>query len=288
MKIALVTNLSKDKALECTKKVIGKFLSLGIEVKVSASMAEYLGEFERIGYSDNFLELIKGSDVVCVVGGDGTIIHAAKYAAAMSKPILGINLGKVGFLANVELSDMGRLELLAAGNYDIESRMMLDIEAKTIHGRTRKFLSLNDAVILRAYPSKMIHLDVFKDDLFVNNYSCDGLIVSTPTGSTAYSLSSGGPVIEPSCECMLLTPICPHTLASRSIVLDNKSIITVKPIMRDDKESIFLNIDGNIAAKPGELSEVSVRKSEDMASFIKLKDTSFFNTLNKKLTERRG
>lgn len=285
MKVALLSNLSKQMATECTEKVINEFFELGIKVYMQGKVYnEYFSEFQYITPVEDFFDLLEECDMVCAIGGDGTIIHIAKYAAKASKPILGINLGRVGFLADVEPSKLDELQRLSNEEYSIEERMMIDVEIKT-KTETKKLTALNDVVISKEYPTKMINIDMFNNDDKINNYHCDGVVVATPTGSTAYSLSAGGPIVDPKCECMIITPICPHVLTSRSLIMDFKSNIRIEPKFTYKEENVFLNIDGDKTIKLNEDDVVNVSVSGCKAKFIKIKDTNFFRTLNYKLTE---
>lgn len=286
MRIALLSNLLKDKALETTKNIIQKLNELNIDIYMLKQVKPQFAEFKYINYIADMDMLLPQTDIVCVLGGDGTIIKIAKQAAHFNKSVLGINLGEVGFLANIEPDDLDKLNSLLKQNYTFEERTMLDVSVKT-NEKQYDFVALNDIVITRKYPAKVIRLDIARNNTRISNYNCDGAIVTTPTGSTAYSLSAGGPVIEPNCECMMITPICPHTLDSRSIIIDANSCVTLKPNLENDK-SIFLNVDGDISIELTHDVEVIITKSNLVAKFIKINNVDFFSLLNSKLSESRN
>lgn len=179
--------------------------------------------------SPNADALIRESDVTVALGGDGTIIHTAKRAAICGRAVLGINGGRLGFMAGLEADELERLSALIRGEYTVEKRMLLDIVVQTGEGGGTRYSALNEAVVSRGSLSRMIELEVSNRGERVARYRADGVIVATPTGSTAYSLSAGGPVIDPALRCLLLTPVCPHSLHSRSYLFDEDAVLAVRP-----------------------------------------------------------
>ena len=284
MKIAILPNLNKDNAHAYTVKVIRKVLQLGAEVFLYQEYVDFFNIAEVVFYQD-FFQMLQDCDIVITIGGDGTIIHAAKHAALAEKPLLGINLGRVGFVAGMEPDELNCLERLKTGEYHIEKRMMLavtvegDKESKTVY-------ALNDAVVSRGSLSRIIDLKVSHNGKEITEYRADGVIFSTPTGSTAYSLSAGGPVIEPLMRCILLTPICSHSLFSRSVLFGEDSRLSVQAAVTDGSE-LFLTIDGEISIQLTEKDKVHIEAAQMEAELIKLKDKDFYEILNEKLLERR-
>lgn len=287
MKIAILPNLNKRDAHAYTVKLIKRLIELNSSIVLYSKYKGYFN-FDEISFYDDFFELINICDIVIVVGGDGSIIHAAKHAAAAQKPILGINLGRVGFVAGLEPNELDKLSDLVSGNFEIEKRMMLEVSVKaSADDKEQKIFALNDAVISRGALSRIIDLEVTCNDSKISQYRSDGIIVSTPTGSTAYSLSAGGPVLEPQMRCILLTPICSHTLFSRSIVFCDKTKLSIAAKEHSDLSEIHLSIDGETSVKLYEDFNVSIKPSDIDVSFINLKGKDFYKILNEKLSERR-
>ena len=228
-------------------------------------------------------ELIASCDVVLTLGGDGTLMHIAKHAACLDRAVLGVNCGHLGFMAGLECDDLSRLQDMIKGKYAVEKRMMLEITLHSEKGE-HTFYALNEAVISRGSVSRMIELTVKSDEHPVVTYKADGVILATPTGSTAYSLSAGGPIIDPAVNCILMTPVCPHSLHTRSYIFDAHSRLSVTPIKRHD--DVYLTIDGeeSIAIAEGEF--VSVCQSTLSAQMIRLQSTAFYDVLNRKLMGR--
>lgn len=284
LKIAVIPNLSKKDADVYTHKVIKKIFSLNGEVLMLSDKRRFFND-RKIKYYSDINSLIFNCDVVITIGGDGTIIHKAKHAARFSKPILGINLGKIGFVAGLERTEIDKLDQLVNGEYTIEKRMMLSVNLKS-GGKTKRFYALNDAVVTKGVYSGLISLNVTLGNDEITEYVADGIILSTPTGSTAYSLSAGGPVIEPSMRCILLTPICQHSMFSRSIVFGKDSKINITAKTRGKNESV-LSIDGGRPIIISDRDLISIETAKMTASLIKLKNQNFYKVLHSKLSERR-
>ena len=284
MKIAVIPNLSKKNADVYTSKVIKKIFSLNAEVLMLSDKQKFFND-RKIKYYSNIGNLIFNCDIVITIGGDGTIIHKAKHAARFSKPILGINLGKIGFVAGLEPTEIDKLEQLIKGKYTVERRMMLSVNVKKGE-TTRKFYALNDVVITKGVYSGLVNLNVTLNNDEITKYVADGIILATPTGSTAYSLSAGGPVIEPSMKCILLTPICQHSMFSRPVIFGENSKINITAKTREKDESV-LSIDGGRPIIISDRDLVSVEAAKMTVSLIKLKNQNFYKVLNSKLSERR-
>lgn len=284
MKIAILPNLNKNNAHSYTVQIIRKLVELRADILMFSKYQDYFN-CESITFYPDFYEMVASCDVMLAIGGDGTIIHAAKHAAIAGKPLLGINLGRIGFVAGLEINELDRLQDLVDGRYHVEKRMMLGVTVKS-EEKTETFYALNDAVISRGALSRMIDLNVGFHDNRISHYRADGLILSTPTGSTAYSLSAGGPVIEPVMRCILLTPICSHSLFSRSVLFGEDAKLTVQAAVRDDNE-LFLTIDGETSVQLTADDTVDIEAADIEVHLIKIKDISFYEVLNEKLSERR-
>ena len=218
--------------------------------------------------------------VILALGGDGTILAASRAVGSSGVPIAGINLGGLGFLAEVAIEEIyERLELIQAGDYLVEERMV--IKAIVDDDKDTHYRALNDIVIERGYSSRLMSISVRVDGSFFNDYTADGIIIATPTGSTAYSLSAGGPIIVPPLQTMVVTPISPHSLSQRAVVLKPDSIIEIS--FKNVPEEMLLSMDGQTSVKIRQDQSVRVVRAESDIKLIKWKDKSYFDTLRAKL-----
>ena len=237
-------------------------------------------------YVENPECVIDEADVLVVLGGDGSLIGVARKFASYNKPILGINLGRLGYLVELEKHDIEALKCLFDENYRIEERIML--KATVTRGGKEVFSThaLNDAVIAKGTVSRMIHITVSADEQFVSQYDADGLVVATPTGSTAYSMSAGGTVVAPELNVLLLTPICPHTFSAKPVIVSDKQIIKVEA-RAVNQSSAVLTADGQESFVLEENDVVTLKKSKYTTKLIRLSERNFFHILKHKLEENR-
>ena len=273
-KVCVIANAGKETAAERAEQVREFFLDRGIECVV------LLDDFsEKTSYAP-----VLQDDMECavVLGGDGTIIYVARKLAEKKIPVFGINMGNLGFLTH---ADSGKarnaLEALISGKYCIEERMMLEASVDGKDFGT----ALNDVVITRNGFSRIISVGIFVNGTAVCNYRGDGVIVATPTGSTGYNLSAGGPVVAPTTELFLITPICPHSLSARSILLsaEDELHLVVREEKKTQDEEAILTLDGQRANELSAEDTIVIRKSEKKAYLIQLTDQSFFDVLHRKL-----
>jgi len=214
------------------------------------------------------IDLPSQSDLVIVVGGDGTFLHAARSLAEQDTPLLGINLGRLGFLTDISPNEMKpRLEQILAGHYDEEERFLLRVSMGDESQHNGNIRAFNDVVLHKWNIARMIEFETYVDGKLVNDQRSDGLIVSTPTGSTAYALSGGGPLLATSLNAMLLVPICPHTLSNRPLVVDGNSVIEIH-LAREHTESVQLTCDGQVTLPVMEGESVRIRKDEHQIRLI--------------------
>ena len=283
MKKAILTpNPYRDKNFNTVRAAMSILLSAGMEVKVCLPF-EVDKSFELpadLHFSRLDREL-PHADVIICFGGDGTILHMAKAATRYNIPILGVNIGTMGFMAELESSELHLLAALASGEYSIDSRMMLDVTVQRERDIIFHDMCLNDVVVTKGAVARIVHLSVACDGVDVMECGGDGLIVATPTGSTAYSLSAGGPIVEPEAHSILLTPICAHDMMSRCIVASDKRVITVE-LTRNARRNAFLSVDGGKALKLNMGDITTVRKSEKETKLIRLKKRSFYDVVNSK------
>ena len=225
---------------------------------------------------------LETADVLICFGGDGTILHAAKDANAHNIPILGVNMGSVGFMAELEHSELNQLSKLASGNYEIESRMMLDVCVRRDGQEIAREVALNDAVITKGAVARVLDLEISADKVLMATFSGDGVVVSTPTGSTAYSMAAGGPIVEPTAENLIVTPICAHSLHAKPFVLDRSRAVGIS-LTRGSRKTAYLSVDGGRALKLISGDEVEVKRSEMQTRLIKLTGRSFYTVIHQKL-----
>ena len=283
MKTAVVVNLSKEEAISCAGEISLLMLSNNADVFMLSECAPFY-KGVKVSYTDTIEELFRICDIAITVGGDGTIIHAAKYAARFDKPLIGVNVGRLGFAADIEIDGISELTRILDGDYSVEERVLFDVEVIK-NGVSKNYLAVNDAVIARGQLSKIIDLQVTLDDEEIAKYRADGLLFSTPTGSTAYSLSAGGPIIAPQLDCILMTPVCPHSLFSRSVIFEGNSVLTVS-VKIPSECCCVLTIDGekNIDILADDI--VKIRKSDLKLKFVSINKRNFYRKLNEKLKER--
>lgn len=283
MKIAIVPNLTKKGAAECAKKVAERITNAG-SLAMLTEDNRFIISADSYIYHTTTQELIKNCDAVITIGGDGTIIRVSKYASIYEKPLLGINLGRIGFVAELEPEETDKIDLLLSGDYRVENRMML--KATITHcGETKDYYALNEITFSRGSLSRIIDLSVSLNGKEICDYRADGLLFATPTGSTAYSLSAGGPVIEPNMQCILLTPVCPYSLFSRSVLFAQDSVLTVTAENEDNAE-VYLTVDGQQSVKISRDDKIEIKKAQRVTRLISIKQKSFYKVLNEKLNSK--
>jgi NAD+ kinase len=227
-------------------------------------------------------EIAAEADLVIVLGGDGTLLATARAVGRRSVPILAVNLGGLGFLTEITLDELyPTLEKVLAGGYQTERRVRIAAEVLRNHEVISSFLALNDVVLNKGAIARVLDFDVWVNSCFMSTYKSDGLIVSTPTGSTAYSLAAGGPVIVPTVSAFIVTPICAHTLTNRAIVLPDS--VTLEVAMKSHQESVYLTIDGQVAIALHSDDRVRVRKADSAIELIQPAEKTYFEVLRQKL-----
>jgi NAD+ kinase len=241
-----------------------------------------LGLFRNGARSCSKQEMAKRADLVVVLGGDGTLLSVARLVERPNVPILGVNLGGLGFITEVAVDELESvLERTLAGDFSVEKRMTLDVRVHSKKRKSKKFRVLNDAVITKGARSRIIDLEAYIDKEYLCTYRADGLIISTPTGSTAYSLAAGGPILYPSLGAVVLSPICPHTLTNRPIVVSSKS--TIRVTLRSAGDTVILSPDGQqgVLLKDGDVVEAGDHGVP--VSLVKAPSRSYFEILRNKL-----
>lgn len=282
MNFYLIPNMTRENAYKVTVQLLEELKTLGCRVSMDISMKSYFDDGSYIFFGSESEELAN-TDVVVSVGGDGSFINAAKRAIVFNKPLLCVNAGKLAYLAGLESDELHLIKSILNGGYVTENRMILEATVIDKNGEILYHSNcINDAVVSRSGSIRIMNLNIFcnGDDLI--KYNADGVIVSTPTGSTAYSLSAGGPIVEPSVESILLTPVCPHSIFSRSVVLGGESVLE---IVHDNSGEAILSCDGQDPTVIPAGATVKVKKIKDRAVFIKIKSDTFIDVLNKKLSD---
>ena len=285
LKIGIIAKANIPEPLEITKKLTAWLKQREVEVFVEKELGEQIGYANSVDAAD-IPELV---DVILVFGGDGTFLGMARLACKHGTPILGINLGGLGFLTEVTVEELyPMMERIIQGNFEVEERQML---LTTIH-RDKDTLGtyevLNDVVINKGAVARIIDLAIYIDDSHVTTYKADGIILSTPTGSTAYSLSAGGPIVHPTIPVTIITPICPHTLTNRPLVVSNKMKVEIK--VTTQEPDTYLTLDGQIGIRLNTGDIIEVQRTDTSVKLIKSPFRDFFTILKTKLMwgERYG
>lgn len=288
MKIVLSPNPYRDKGLRAVQTAQKVLQKAGAETCICLPF-----EMERGNELPSHLKYttpevaFRGADALVCFGGDGTILRAARDAEAHHIPALGVNLGSVGFMAELEANELGLLARLVEKRYRLEERMMLDVAVRREGKIVYSDRALNDAVITKGAVARVIELEVRTDGSTLGHFSGDGVIIATPTGSTAYSLSAGGPIVEPTAENILVTPICAHTIQAASYILSRERQVTVRG-NRNSRKSAYLSVDGGKAIRLNNSDQVEIRRSASKAKLIRVKNRNFYAVLNQKLGRREG
>ncbi len=282
MNVGIIVNRDKDVSLKISKKICTLFESRG----VSCIIIEQENLCPDAHYTDPD-KLPSGLDFVMTVGGDGTLIQAARDLHRLDIPIIGVNMGTLGFLAELDTDSIpGGIDRLSAGDFFVEEHMMIAGNIYRDGKCISKNFALNDAVLSKYKHTHVIHFDVYVDDQLLNDYTADGLIISTPTGSTAYNMSAGGPLIVPNASMMVMTPICAHALNARSVVLPDSSRIRIciKDKQNTPAVSAAINFDGAVMEELSAGDVVELSRARNTTKLLRLDHTSFFKVLQRKMS----
>jgi NAD+ kinase len=279
-RIGIVGNREKKGARALLPALVRWLRERDLEVVLEKGIAAAV---RGLGKGTSLTSLVSRVDAVLVLGGDGTFLAAAREAARQDVPILGVNLGGLGFLTETAESDLySALERLVAGDVEIEPRMMVEARVDSKKGKARwTECGLNDVVIHQSDESRMVHLELRIGRTPIGTLAADGLIVATPTGSTAYSLSAGGPIVEPTLEALLATPICPHSLAFRPLLVGADEKLRVR--VGRDVNRARLTVDGQISRPLAAGDDIEIRRAKSRVSMLSLKRESFYEVLREKL-----
>lgn len=277
-KIAIVYSSHKEQISEYLIKVIREFLKYNLEVSVLRSGLIDLIDL-KVNYENNLDDLMKNCDLVLILGGDGTIMHFAKLAARYNKYILGVNAGRIGFLSSIEINQIDKIFNIVNGNFNVDRRTMFEVS----YGDKSKII-LNEVSLNRNLQSRISDYEIYEKEKLVCNYRSDGVIISTPTGSTAYSFSAGGPIAHPNMNCAIITPVCPYSIFSRSLILpgDEKIILKYRSINAGD---IVISFDGVSESLNSKSGEICIKRAPIDANFINFENHNFYS-IDRKILDK--
>lgn len=278
MIITVIPNNAKAEATALAGAVGRRLASAGAQVRIATGDA-------AVPSAASLGRVLEDTDIAIAVGGDGTIVHVAKAAAAADCPVLGINAGRMGFLAGAEPEDLDALTALLSGDYAVDARALLQVTVHTQDEAVSRY-ALNEVVVSRGRLSRLVDVTVRADGGEVLSCRGDGVIIATPTGSTAYSLSAGGPVVDPGVDCLLLTPVCPHSLDSRPRVWPGGVTLTATAVAASG-EPAYITVDGEESIPLTATDTVTVGRAAMVVRLIRLNNDTFYERLRRKLTDRR-
>lgn len=283
MRVAVHFNPEKNNAPECAEKVCEILLGDGAEVSVNPVYKERFSKYDRIRFAD-LTDSVSVSDFVIAIGGDGTMLRCAKKLIGYNAKMIGINTGRLGFMASLEADCLEKLLVLKSGNFEITERMMLH---GIVYDENKKYTfdALNDINISGMY-SKICDFGVYSGSYQLGSYRADGIIFSTPTGSTAYALSAGGPVIEPDLECIEMNLVCPHSLFSRAMLFSPERTLTVACKSSSEESPLYMSFDGESPIKISNNNKIEISKSRYKIPFVDFySKNAFHESLSKKLMQ---
>ena len=276
--IGIVANPTKQDAAHHVRHLQQAFAEAGATVLLEEATAVFV----QSNHGLPLKELAARSEVLVVLGGDGTILRTARLLGPAVKPLAAVNTGRLGFLTTATEAEIGRfVSAILTNDYRLSQRSVVEAHFTTVDGQECIEGGMNEVTVTRGTFSRLIHLEVRVNHEFLNRYSGDGLIVATPTGSTAYSLSAGGPIINPAANVFCLTPICPHALSNRSFVVNDNVSLEIQP--KEPVEDVLLNVDGGTAWTLAKDQPVLLRKAAWQVPLIAFRDTSFYSVLRDKL-----
>lgn len=281
-RVILTPNPYRDKNFQTVRSAMKILRDAGIEPRLCLPFeVDRSYELPRDLRFHKLDRELQNTELVICFGGDGTILHMAKAATRHGVPILGVNIGTMGFMAELESSELDKLAQLASEDYKLDSRMMLDVMVHRDRDIIYHDICLNDVVITKGAVARIVHLSVRCDGVQAMECGGDGIIVATPTGSTAYNLSAGGPIVEPEARNILVTPICAHDMASRCMVASDKRVITVG-LTHNARRNAFLSVDGGKAVRLNMGDIATIRRSNMETKLLRLKERSFYDVVNMK------
>lgn len=283
MKFAITGNVDKAGLPEATRRLVEEIERAGAEFVIDRSLLPLLGPELRSEYASKGVDIVKvirREDILVALGGDGTILHAARLIGKIGTPILGVNLGKLGFLAEIAPEELElSIRNILAKKYVVEERIVLCASSPKLPGKT--FCAVNDVVVDKSPTSRLINMETYISGEYAVTYRADGLIISTPTGSTAYALSNGGPIVIPTSSVIGITPIAPHTLSGRPLIVPDTTSIRV--VVPGGESDVLFSVDGQRETLPGDPVEVIIEKAPYTIRLLRRTDRTYFDVLRAKL-----
>ncbi len=280
--VILAPNPYRDRNFQTARDAMQILKNAGMQVKLCLPFdVDHACELPRDLHFSRLDREMQTADIVVCFGGDGTILHMAKSATRRGIPLLGVNIGTMGFLAELESTELDRLALLGTDDFTVESRRMLDVTVQRDRDIVFHDISLNDVVITKGAVARIVYLTVKCDGVPAMECGGDGVIVATPSGSTAYSFSAGGPIVEPEAENILITPICAHEMGARCIVASDRRVVTVE-LARNARRNAFLSVDGGKALRLNMGDVATIRRSRLETKLVRLKQRSFYDVCSAK------
>lgn len=284
-KIAIVTNLNIPEKLAAAAKVAEKISGKAEQILIPENYKDrvFRNRMHKSEYCyKNYDDIYTEAELIIVIGGDGSMLEAARRAAVRGIPVLGINMGRIGYMTEIEMHELDRIDRVFEGKYTLDERAMLSIKIISAKGNTRFVANaLNEAVIANGAAARIIDIELSDDDEVVSTYRADGLVIATPTGSTAYSLSAGGPIVDPRLSCICVTPVCPHSLLARPLIFPDGACLKVKNICEREK-NLNLTVDGKATFEMYLGDTAVITKSELKARLLRVKDEGFCSKIRLK------
>ncbi len=289
-RVALVTNFNISEKAEAARAVASAFAAHGASLMLDLSARGKCG-FEAAGLTPRYVAahtLYENAELVAVIGGDGSVLEAARRAAARNIPVLGVNKGRLGFLCELELDELDLIDRLYSGEYTVEKHSMLNVEVmgRPENGERRRLYiarALNDAVVSNGAVARIVDIELREGGRAVASYRADGLIAATPTGSTAYSLSAGGPVLDPRLGGICITPICAHSVCAKPIVFPDSAKLEIVNVCQREP-ALFLTVDGRVNIKLARGESVRITRADRSAGIVRLREDSFYGTFRRKMS----
>lgn len=284
MRIVLSPNPYRDRGLKASQSAKKILEQVGIETSICLPFDLESGskvDLPRHLTYEKMDDALPCADMLICFGGDGTILHAAKDADAYGVPILGVNMGSVGFMAELEYGELSLLSKLADGNFTTENRMMLDVSVIREGQQIFHEVALNDAALTKGAVARVVDLKISCDHMPMSDFSGDGVVVSTPTGSTGYSMAAGGPIVEPTAENLIITPICAHAMDAKSFVLSSERVVSIR-LGRLTRKTAYLSADGGRAFRLQDGDVAEIKKSDKYTKLVRLSGRTFYEILAKK------
>ena len=285
-RFGIITNFNIYDKANAAMRVAEQLLSYGVDVLIPSVNKDRIFRMHKNRKEYTYLpieEVCAGADCIIVLGGDGSILDAARRAATLGKPLLGINLGHLGYMTELELNELDLLEHVVKDECEIDERAMLSVSVHTQTGGLKaESFALNDAVISNGSVARIVDIELYEGGEKVSAYRADGMIIATPTGSTAYSMSAGGPVIDPHLPCLVVTPVCPHSLTTRPLLFRDDVTLEIKNICQREK-MLYLTVDGRINFEIYRGDTVRVTRSPMTTKLIRIRKGGFYNRLQQKM-----